>query len=41
VAGAPLAGALPAGAGALDRQAFLAVAAGGLIPSLGGARGRH
>ena len=40
-AGAPLAGALPAGAGALDRQAFLAVAAGGLIPSLGGARGRH
>ena len=41
VAGAPLAGALPADAGALDRQAFLAVAAGGLIPSLGGARGRH
>ena len=41
VAGAPLAGALPAGAGALDRQAFLAVAAGGLIPSLGGVRGRH
>lgn len=41
VAGAPLAGALPAGAGALDRQAFLAVAAGGLIPALGGARGRH
>jgi dethiobiotin synthetase len=41
VAGAPLAGALPAGAGALDRQAFLAVAAAGLIPSLGGARGRH
>jgi dethiobiotin synthetase len=38
-AGAPLAGALPAGAGALDRQAFLAVAAAGLIPSLGGARG--
>ena len=41
VAGAPLAGALPAGAGALDRQAFLAVAAAGLIPSLGGARSRH
>jgi dethiobiotin synthase len=41
VAGAPLAGALPAGAGALDRQAFLAVAAAGLIPSLGGARGRY
>ena len=41
VAGAPLAGALPADAGALDRQAFLAVAAGGLIPALGGARGRH
>ena len=41
VAGAPLAGSLPADAGALDRQAFLAVAAGGLIPSLGGARGRH
>ena len=40
-AGAPLAGALPADAGALDRQAFLAVAAGGLIPALGGARGRH
>jgi dethiobiotin synthase len=41
VAGGPLAGALPAGAGTLDRQAFLAVAAAGLIPSLGGARGRY
>jgi dethiobiotin synthetase len=41
VAGAPLAGALPAGAGALDRQAFLAVAAAGLIPPVGGARGRY
>jgi dethiobiotin synthase len=41
VAGAPLAGALPAGAGALGRQAFLTVAAAGLIPSLGGARSRH
>jgi dethiobiotin synthetase len=41
VAGGPLAGALPAGAGALDRQAFLAVAAAGLVPSLGGARGRR
>jgi dethiobiotin synthetase len=39
VAGGPLAGMLPAGAGALDRQAFLAVATSGLIPSLGGTRG--
>jgi dethiobiotin synthase len=38
VAGGPLAGLLPEGAGALDRQAFLAVATAGLIPSLGGTR---
>jgi dethiobiotin synthase len=41
VAGGPLAGVLPEGSGALDRQAFLAVATVGLIPSLGGTRGRH
>ena len=40
VAGGPLAGLLPEGASALDRQAFLAVATAGLIPSLGGTRGR-
>ena len=39
VAGGPLAGLLRQGASALDRQAFLAVATAGLIPSLGGARG--
>ena len=36
IAGRPLAGALPAGAGRLDRDAFLAVARGGLGPELGG-----
>jgi len=36
VAGQPLAGALAAGAGALDRAAFLAVARAGLGPALGG-----
>jgi len=41
VAGGPLAGVLPEGAGALDRQAFLAVATAGLIPALGGTRSRH
>ena len=41
VAGGPLAGLLPAGAGALDRRAFLAVATAGLTPSLGGTRGRR
>jgi dethiobiotin synthetase len=41
VAGGPLAGLLRQGAGALGRQAFLAVAAAGLVPSLGGARGRR
>ncbi len=41
LANGPLAGLLPEGAGALDRQAFLAVAAAGLGPSLGGARGRR
>jgi dethiobiotin synthetase len=41
VAGGPLAGLLPAGASALDRRAFLAVATAGLIPSLGGTRGRR
>jgi dethiobiotin synthetase len=41
VAGGPLAGALPEGAGVLDRQAFLAVATAGLTPSLGGTRGRR
>ena len=32
----PLAGALAAGAGALDREGFLAVARAGLGPALGG-----
>jgi dethiobiotin synthetase len=41
VAGGPLAGLLAEGAGALDRQAFLAVATAGLIPSLGGTRRKH
>jgi len=41
VAGAPLAGVLREGAGALDGQAFLAVATAGLIPALGGDRGRR
>jgi dethiobiotin synthetase len=41
VAGGPLAGSLPEGAGALGRQAFLAVAAAGLNSSLGGIRGGH
>jgi dethiobiotin synthetase len=41
VAGGPLAGVLPEGAGALDRQAFLALAAAALIPSLGGTRARR
>ena len=41
IAGGPLAGVLPEGAGALDRQAFLAVAAAALIPSLGGTRARR
>jgi dethiobiotin synthetase len=41
IAGGPLAGLLPEGASALDRQAFLAVAAAGLVPFLGGARGRR
>lgn len=36
MAGRPLAGALPAGAGRLDREAFLAVARAGLGPELGG-----
>ena len=36
IAGRPLAGALPAGAGRLDRDAFLAVARAGLSPELGG-----
>jgi dethiobiotin synthetase len=36
IAGRPLAGALPAGAGWLDRAAFLAVARAGLSPELGG-----
>jgi dethiobiotin synthetase len=39
VAGGPLAGLLPEGAGAMGRQAFLAAATAGLIPSLGGRRG--
>jgi dethiobiotin synthetase len=38
--GGPLAGMLPEGAGVLDRQVFLAVAAAGLAPSLGGTYGR-
>jgi dethiobiotin synthase len=41
VAGGPLAGMLAEGAGALGRQAFLAVATAGLIPSLGGTYGRR
>jgi dethiobiotin synthetase len=41
IAGGPLAGVLPEGAGALDRQAFLALATAALIPSLGGTRGRR
>jgi dethiobiotin synthetase len=36
--GRPLAGVLPAGSGALAREAFLAVARAGLSPALGGAR---
>jgi dethiobiotin synthetase len=40
IAGGPLAGVLRAGAGALGRQAFLAVATAGLTPSLGGTHGR-
>ena len=36
IAGEPLAGALPAGSGGLDREAFLAVARAGLGPELGG-----
>ena len=36
LAGGPLAGALPEGAGALDRAAFLAVARAGLAPAWGG-----
>jgi dethiobiotin synthetase len=36
IAGRPLAGALPAGAGRLGRDAFLAVARAGLGPELGG-----
>ena len=39
VAGGPLAGMLTEGAGALGRQAFLAVATAGLSPSLCGTRG--
>jgi dethiobiotin synthetase len=38
-AGAPLSGVLPAGAGALTRAGFLAVARAGLAPSLGGTHG--
>jgi dethiobiotin synthetase len=41
IAGGPLAGVLPEGAGALNRQAFLALAAAALIPSLGGTRARR
>lgn len=36
IAGGPLAGALPEGAGALDRAAFLDAAGAGLAPCLGG-----
>jgi dethiobiotin synthetase len=36
IAGGPLAGALPAGSGRLEREAFLAVACAGLGPELGG-----
>ena len=38
IAGGPLAGLLPEGAGVLGRQAFLAVATAGLTRSLGGTR---
>jgi dethiobiotin synthetase len=38
IAGEPLAGVLPEGAGALDRAAFLAAARAGLSPRLGGER---
>jgi dethiobiotin synthetase len=41
IAGGPLAGLLRQDAGVLDREAFLAVAAAGLVPSLGGTHGRH
>jgi dethiobiotin synthase len=41
IAGGPLAGVLTEGAGARGRQAFLAVATAGLIPSLGGTYGRR
>jgi dethiobiotin synthetase len=41
IAAGSLAGLLPEGASALGRPAFLAVAAAGLIPSLGGTRGRR
>jgi dethiobiotin synthase len=37
--GRPLAAALPEGSGALNRDAFLAVARAGLAPALGGTRG--
>jgi dethiobiotin synthetase len=40
-AGAPLAGVLPEGAGALARQEFLAMARLGLTPALGGTRDSH
>jgi dethiobiotin synthetase len=39
--GRPLAGALPEGSGALDREAFRAVAHRHLAPALGGSRGRQ
>jgi dethiobiotin synthetase len=39
IAGRPLAGALPAGSGQLDRDAFLAAARAGLGPELGGTFG--
>jgi dethiobiotin synthetase len=38
IAGGPLAGVLPEGAGALDREEFLAAATGGLATRLGGTR---
>ena len=41
IAGRPLAGALPAGAGGLDRGAFLAAARAGLGPELGGTFDAH
>ena len=40
VAGGPLAGVMPAGAGGLDRAGFLAAAAAGLAECLGGTRAR-